>query len=223
MGPDGAAGEPGSLLLIQFAREPVAGEVKTRMMPELSALQACDLHCELVRWTCGQLVDSGIGPVELAVAGDPGHPLFSALPGLAGIARQRGGDLGERMYRALADGLRRYRKVLLVGSDCPFIDGDYLAAAEAALDARSLVLGPAEDGGYVLVGAACTGTGRTGTGTVCREMFENISWGSDSVCAQTRERLRQLDHQWAELPVLADIDRPADLPRWRALQARRCR
>ena len=78
--------------------------------------------------------------------------------------------------------------------------------------------GPAEDGGYVLVGAR-----RSRSGAVCREMFEHIPWGSDSVYADTRARLRQLGRQWAELPVLADIDRPADLPRWRALQARRCR
>ncbi|MCB1709492.1 MAG: TIGR04282 family arsenosugar biosynthesis glycosyltransferase, partial [Halioglobus sp.] len=142
-------------LLIQFAREPVAGAVKTRMIPQLTPQQACDLHSELVLWTAGRLAAARLGRVELAVAGDRGHALFQRCLGLgvAGLSAQRGADLGERMHNALLDGLTRFERVLLVGSDCPGIDRAYLVQALAALEQAEVVLGRAEDGGYVLIGA----------------------------------------------------------------------
>lgn len=200
----------GDTLLIQFARAPVAGAVKTRMIPHLSAEQACTLHSELVLWTCRKLVESGYGAVELAVTGDPAHPLFERCRayGVAAVTRQRGEGLGERMFNALMAGLASHARVVLVGSDCPSIDRSYLAAALRGLERQALVLGPADDGGYVLVGAR----------SVCPEMFEGIAWGTDRVYAETARRLRQLGREWAVLPPLADIDRPQDLTIWRALQ-----
>tara|TARA_R110001599_G_scaffold353870_1_gene601384 strand:- start:177939 stop:178592 length:654 start_codon:yes stop_codon:yes gene_type:complete len=202
--------DAGSSLLLQFAREPRAGAVKTRMMPHLSASAACDLHSELVLWTTDSLVGAGLGPVELVVAGALEHALFARCRdrGLLAIRRQQGADLGERMYQALADGLRRYERVILVGSDCPGIDRDYLEAAFAALDSSEVVLGPALDGGYVLVGAR----------RPCREMFAGIAWGTDTVLAATRERLQGVGLEWSELPPLADIDRPEDLQLWEAIK-----
>lgn len=208
------AASAGSCLLLQFAREPVAGAVKTRMMPHLSASEACDLHCELVFWTTCTLLDAGVGPVELAVAGAPQNPLFARCRdrGVAAVGGQRGDGLGERMYRAMADGLLRFERVILVGSDCPGIDGEYLSRAVRALDTAEVVLGPALDGGYVLVGAQKA---------VPQEMFEGVVWGSDTVLATTRERLQELAVAWTELPPLADIDRPEDLPLWRAIKQAR--
>ncbi len=204
-----AANSPGCLLL-QFAREPVVGAVKTRMMPHLSAAEACVLHSELVLWTTANLLHADLGQVELVVAGASEHPLFARCreQGLAGIGYQRGADLGERMYNALADGLRRYERVILVGSDCPGIDRKYLHSAVGALDRAEVVLGPALDGGYVLVGAR----------RLHRDMFEGIAWGSDTVMTSTRERLNGLAVTWVELPLQADIDRPEDLPTWEALK-----
>jgi rSAM/selenodomain-associated transferase 1 len=200
-------------LFIQFAREPVAGAVKTRMMPHLSAQEACALHAELVLWTAGTLVAAGLGRVELAVAGESGHPLFESCLGLGvdGLTSQRGAGLGERMYNSLLDGLARFERVVLVGSDCPAIDGGYLLQALEALERAEIVLGPAADGGYTLVGAR----------RVPREMFEGIAWGTTGVFAETTRRLRRLRVPWAELPTLADIDRPQDLPHWKALRAAR--
>ena len=201
----------GGTLLIQFARAPVVGAVKTRMTPHLSPEQACALHSELVLWTCRTLVDSGYGSVELAVTGATDHPLFQRCRGygVTAVTRQWGEGLGERMFNALAAGLARHDRVVLVGSDCPSIDRSYLAAALAALERQTLVLGPAEDGGYVLVGARA----------IRPEMFEGIPWGTDRVYAETARRLRQLNRTWAALPPLADIDRPEDLAIWRALQS----
>jgi rSAM/selenodomain-associated transferase 1 len=200
--------EPCHCLIIQFAREPVVGAVKTRMIPHLSPEEACALHSELVLRTAATLVGAALGPVELWVAGDDQHTLFERCRclGVACLQGQQGRDLGERMYRALADGLDRFERVLLVGSDCPGMDRDYLARAVAALDRADVVLGPAMDGGYVLIGAR----------RVEAEVFEGVAWGTSAVFAETTQRLRGLGLRWAELPPLRDIDRPEDLALWAA-------
>jgi rSAM/selenodomain-associated transferase 1 len=204
------AGEQPPLLLIQFAREPVAGRVKTRMQPLLTAEEACELHRELVLWTCRRLVEARLGPVRLAVAGDPGHALFRqcAALGAAEIVSQRGGDLGQRMRDAIEEGLRHHAAVVLVGSDCPGIDAAYLRAARTALRHSRIVLGPAQDGGYVLLAMRCP----------LPNLFEQIPWGTGRVLSVTRQRLRQAGMEWVELAPLADIDRPADLAHWKCSQ-----
>jgi rSAM/selenodomain-associated transferase 1 len=198
--------ETGSTLAIQFARAPLPGGVKTRMLPQLSAAQACELHRAMVRWTCRQLVESRVGAVQLAVTGSPDDPLFRRCRdiGAAEVTVQRGRDLGERMHNALADGLRAYERVVLVGSDCPALCGPYLRQARDALDSSPVVLGPALDGGYVLVGLR----------TPLPGLFESIPWGSSRVMASTRERLRQLQVEWVELEPLPDVDEPRDLVHW---------
>jgi rSAM/selenodomain-associated transferase 1 len=203
---DGDAANP--VLLIQFAREPQEGRVKTRMMPHLSARQACALHCELVLWTSRQLVEADLGDVELAVAGDTTHPLFERCRalGISRYAAQCGADLGERMYTAMRGGLQQYSRVILVGSDCPGIDRTYLVRALRALDSVPVVLGPATDGGYVLIGAR----------QIREALFQGIPWGTGEVYRATTVKLRQLRLDWGELPALADIDRPEDLPLWEA-------
>ena len=197
-------------LLIQFARSPQPGRVKTRMIPHLSAQQACDLHCELLLWTTRQLVNSRQGDVQLAVAGSLTHAVFRRCAALGSVVLtpQIGCDLGARMYHALRRGLQRYAQVVLVGSDCPGIDARYLREAVDALGGKPLVLGPAVDGGYVLIGAR----------QINPQLFEEVAWGSAQVYRQTVQRLRRLGLAWTELPPRADVDRPADLPAWYALR-----
>ena len=197
------------VLLIQFAREPVPGQVKTRMLPELSPEQACELHRELVYWTARVLTHSHLGRVELSVSGNTRSPLFGQCEalGVKAVNRQSGKDLGERMFNALAEGLTRFKKVLLVGSDSPQLDRDYLQSAIAALELHEVVLGPAQDGGYVLIGV--------------RELdvrwFEAVDWGTSTVYADTVARLELTGANWQHLSMLQDIDRPEDLPLWRAI------
>ena len=93
------------------------------------------------------------------------------------------------MYNAIADGLSRYDQVVLVGSDCPALDGAYLRQALLALEDAPLVLGPAEDGGYVLMGARA----------ISPEVFRDISWGTEQVYSQTCDRLRRAGLAWGEL------------------------
>lgn len=199
-------------LFIQFARSPVRGEVKTRMIPHLSASQAMSLHCELVRWTACKLVSANLGTVQLAVAGDCCHSLFDECRamGVAEVIPQVGDGLGERMYRALQHGLESYASVVLVGSDCPGLDAGYLARAVSALGRARVVLGPAVDGGYVLIGAT----------EISADVFTNIDWGSASVYRQTVARLEDQDITWSALAEKRDIDRPEDLPHWEAMRQR---
>ena len=200
----------GELLLIQFAKSPVPGQVKTRMLPVLNAEQACSLHQELLEWTSDTLCAARLGDVELWVSGDPEHQMFKhrLTQGVSCIQLQSGGNLGARMCHALADGLARYQCVILVGSDCPAINPDYLSGAVRALASHSVVLGPANDGGYVLVGMT----------ELCREMFEGIAWGQNTVWADTVKILQGLSINWQGLASLPDIDRPEDLPIWHAIQ-----
>jgi len=181
------------------------------MMPHLDAEQACDLHNDLLLWTCRTLTNAGLADVELWVAGDSDHCVFAQCQamGAGSIKIQQGADLGERMFHAIREGLKRYRKVILVGSDCPGIDAGYLGKAMAALDQQPLVLGPANDGGYVLIGATQS----------WRSIFEGVSWGSSEVFAQTRQRIKGLGEQYFELDMLADIDRPEDLALWQEIHS----
>jgi rSAM/selenodomain-associated transferase 1 len=180
------------------------------MFPALSPDQACQLHRELLLWTCGSLLGSGLADVEVWLSepsDDPAVEQCIAL-GIAAVRRQCGADLGERMHHAISDGLRRYRQVILVGSDCPAIDRTYLQAALAALARVELVVGPATDGGYVLLGAR----------RIRPELFSGVAWGGCSVFAETVQRADRLGLDWQALPALQDIDRPEDLPAWEHLK-----
>lgn len=202
----------GSRILVQqFAREPVAGKAKTRMQPYLDAEAACRLHEALVLWTAQKLTRALPGKVEMWVGGSVEHPLFGRCESEMGMVlrRQQGADLGERMYYALRDGLERADKVVLVGSDCPQLDANYLQQAFAALDNADVVLGPALDGGYVLIGCR----------NITREVFVGVEWGSAEVYAQTIALLAASGLGCQSLAALADIDRPSDLPLWQAIQA----
>ncbi len=190
-------------VLIQiFARTPVAGQVKTRLIPALGAAGAAALYLRLLRRTVAAARAAAPGAVELWCTPDCAHPRIADFADLP-CREQAGADLGARMAHALADGLQRARRVVLVGSDCPGLDAAGLRVALAALAGHEVVLGPAEDGGYVLVGLRRPA-----------DIFTGIDWGSERVLAQTRQRLRAQGLRWHELPVLWDLDRPADLARY---------
>jgi len=199
----------GDVLLIQFAREPIPGQVKTRMFPTLSSGEACELHRKLVLWTIGVLSSAALGEVELHVTGRADSPFFQQCSelGVQRIQTQSGRDLGERMYRAMRSGLEKHAAVILVGSDAPQLDAAYLRDAMAALAESEVVLGPALDGGYVLFGAR----------RLERAWFEGVDWGTDRVFATTVRRLESTGTRWRALLPLQDIDRPQDLPLWRAV------
>jgi rSAM/selenodomain-associated transferase 1 len=190
--------------ILFFARTPMAGQVKTRLQPALGEAGALHLHRQLIRFGWQQLARSAQAPLQLWVSASGGEDFFRQLEGKPQIHQQLGRHLGERMHNATRYALDVAEFVIVVGADCPSVDGDYVAQALARLAAgERVVLGPADDGGYVLIGL------RAPTPAV----FDNIDWGRARVMSQTRERLRAADTTWHELPPKWDVDRPEDLAR----------
>lgn len=192
-------------IVLQFAKAPEAGRVKTRMGPHLSPDQSCQLHTALLTHCAKNIAawvaNQGAWRHLLAIT-QPEHPHWQAQSQEA-LWVQPQGNLGERMAAAVdwAFAQPGVGQVILVGSDCPAIDGAYLnLAAKALAGAAPLVLGPATDGGYVLIGMS-----------QAVPVFEGIDWGTDKVLAQTLARLEALGLAGHCLAPLGDIDRPEDL------------
>ncbi|WP_296934928.1 TIGR04282 family arsenosugar biosynthesis glycosyltransferase [uncultured Marinobacter sp.] len=201
---------PYSAVFLQFAKWPEAGRVKTRLMPELGAVGALDAHVRLTLAVLDNLCATGY-PVEFwwdrpveDRHGDAAE-IIEELDG-AGLAQriQEGGTLGERMHRALSQSLRSYDRALVVGSDCPSVDPDYARHAVACLADYDVVLGPSDDGGYVLIGAS----------RVAEGMLDDIAWGTPEVLVQTRERLEASGLSYCLLEPRWDVDEPEDWARF---------
>lgn len=187
--------------LLQFAKAPVQGRVKTRLQPALGEAGSLQLHCALVAYQFRIHQESAVSTLELWCSAK--HDFFHQLAKGTGVplVEQQGDDLGERMANAFAERLGQFNKVIIIGSDCPALNGEYITQALEALDEVPAVFGPAKDGGYVLIGLNCLNP----------RLFSDIPWGSGEVMATTRDRLNSLGWAWKELSVLADIDRPEDL------------
>jgi uncharacterized protein len=192
--------------IIVFAKAPVAGVAKTRLIPRLGAAGAATLHAAMVKRTIATAIAAGVGPVELACTPDTSDVFFQTIARDhdVSLSEQGAGDLGDRMCRALARAICEEAAGIVIGTDCACLEEPYLQAADAALAAGApVVLGPAEDGGYVLIGARMP----------FPEMFRGIAWGTETVLASTRQALRVGEVTWHELATLWDVDRPADLDR----------
>ncbi|HID49004.1 MAG TPA: glycosyltransferase [Chromatiales bacterium] len=196
---------PEARILI-FARAPEPGRVKTRLAPDLGEAAAAELQEELARHTLQMALDSRLAPVVLYCSPDTRHPFFREVAE-AGVRlrAQTGRDLGARMQRAFAEVLPECDRAVLIGTDCPVMRAAYLQQAFRALEQSAVVVGPAEDGGYVLLGLRQR----------LAPLFTGIDWGSDRVMAQTRAALEQAETGWRELETLWDIDLYQDLQRWR--------
>jgi len=196
-----------------FAKAPTPGLVKTRLIPVLGAHAAAELHRKLVTRTLRTAVAAATGEVELWCAPNAQDAFFAACAEQFGLSlREQGeGDLGIRMAGALETAVADGSAALLIGSDCPALTAEYLrAAAHACAGANDAVFGPAEDGGYVLIGLVRRPS---------PQLFENMAWGTATVMQETRLRLARLDWRWTELATLWDVDRLEDLPRLRQLLA----
>lgn len=192
--------------LIVFARAPIAGQVKTRLIPALGGEGAAQLHESLVRHCVLRTTNARHWKTELHCTPDVNHTFFEQLTQKGAIDRygQSSGDLGRRMFAALSAALERAEQVVLVGTDCPMLCAADIQEAFQALDTgNDAVFGPAEDGGYYLIGL------RRADG----RLFADISWGSDKVMDVTRSRLKELAWSWAEVTERWDVDRPEDIRR----------
>jgi rSAM/selenodomain-associated transferase 1 len=199
-----------STLTVVFTKAPRAGAVKTRLIPLLGAEGAAALHRQLLHRTLVTATSAGLGPVELHGAPDIEDAYLHDCARRFGVslAMQKGDDLGARMCNAFEAGLAHHAHVILVGTDCPVLTPHHLYEAQSALaQGDDAVLIPAEDGGYALIGLARND----------KRVFDGVDWGSDSVLAATRARLKALGWRWSELETLWDVDRPEDYRRWSEL------
>jgi rSAM/selenodomain-associated transferase 1 len=206
--------------LLVFAKAPVPGRAKTRLIPVLGPEGAARVHAELLHATVQRFCEARLAPIELWCAPDVEHPSFQRAEQQFDVAlhTQRGADLGERMLNAATDAGRRARALVLVGCDCPDLApvkvGEALQALLAVGRAGGLgqgagpdaVLGPATDGGYVLLALKRPEP----------VLFTAIPWGGNRVAECTRERFRRLGWRWSELDALRDLDRPEDLAWYRS-------
>jgi uncharacterized protein len=200
-----ASATPEPVALAILAKAPVAGEVKTRLILALGADGAAALHARLIERTVETACAAAIGPVTLWVTPAPPHAYFTTLASRfpMGLAAQPDGDLGARMLAACEAATG---PVLVIGSDCPALTPAHLCEAADVLRAGSdVVVIPAEDGGYVLIGMRRPQP----------SLFADMTWSTDTVMTETRRRLTQHGLTWRELPQLWDVDRPEDLARLR--------
>lgn len=186
-----------------FAKAPIPGRSKTRLIPALGAEGAARLQQRMTGQMVKEAVAADLGEVALYCALDCEHPSFSALQQRYAISRhpQRGGDIGVRMSVAIEAGLQHHDGVILMGSDCPQITRTLLQQVAEALQSHAVVMVPARDGGYVLVAMSHP----------LPALFEGVEWGSGRVMAQSAAALQRLGVDWMRLPPLVDVDRPEEL------------
>jgi rSAM/selenodomain-associated transferase 1 len=199
-----AAVEPVAIAVMTKA--PVAGFAKTRLIPALGPERAALLQARLIERAVDTACAAGTGPVTVWATPDETDPTFQTLRMRHDVtlARQGDGDLGARMLAALAatDG-----PTLVIGTDCPAMTPQHIRIAADSLREADVVVCPAEDGGYVLIGMR----------TPLPALFDGMTWSSDDVMAETRRRMRQHKLTWREPVTLWDVDVPADLKRLRGL------
>jgi uncharacterized protein len=198
--------------LIVFTRYPVPGKTKTRLIPALGAAGAANLHRQMTEHTLAQarqIRADGVA-IEIHYAGATADRELADWLGADLVYRSQGdGDLGERMALSIKTALQAgHDRVIIIGTDCPGLTTDILQLAFQQLHDRDLVLGPAIDGGYYLIGLR----------RFMPELFVGISWGTSAVRQQTIEIATKLGLSMGDLPLLADIDRPEDLSIWKQLQ-----
>lgn len=206
--PDVAHRSPHAALVI-FAKAPIPGEVKTRLCPPLTPDEAATLHGSFV---LDMLERSKTAvaklklPLDRYLACMPSSTLvfFKIMEERQGVklVDQVGDDLGTRMQHTFETMFaKQYQRVFLVGTDVPSLPLDHYAQALALLETNDLVLGPALDGGYYLIGLKRT----------VPDLFVGIPWSTDRVLEMTREKATTLGLKTALLPPWRDVDTIDDL------------
>jgi uncharacterized protein len=204
---EGLTPAAGRIALAAMAKVPVRGEVKTRLCPPLTLAQAAELGRCLLADRVEQLGAVPLSDRLVAFWPPEREPEARELvPAGLRLVAQHGEDLGARMARLLSDLLAEgYAGAIVVGTDTPTLPTAYLEEACALLrsGAVDVTVGPAEDGGYYLIGLRAPAP----------ELFIDMPWGGTSVYAETLARARAHGRRLAVLPSWFDVDRPADLTR----------
>jgi uncharacterized protein len=207
--------------LIIFTRYPIAGQAKTRLIPALGPEGAAQLQRQMTERTIALAQDCAV-PFVIAYCGGTLGQMQDWLGAGLNYQPQAAGDLGDRMASAFADGfvadgfvadgaglrLTGDHRVVIIGTDCVELDVAIIKQAFTALDDCDLVLGPAIDGGYYLIGLRQSHP----------ELFQNIAWSTDAVLSMTLGIARERSLSYILLPTLSDIDTPADLKHLHAIE-----
>ncbi|MEL6722774.1 MAG: TIGR04282 family arsenosugar biosynthesis glycosyltransferase [Pseudomonadota bacterium] len=195
---------PDSRLLI-FAKAPVIGQVKTRLIPAIGAAAACNFYRQCLYTTIARMTHANIAPVTVYVT-DMQHPAFRKLPEHVALRSQCGNNLGERMAQAIDASLGNHTQhVIVIGTDAPSLTPDDVAQGFCQLrSGADVVMTPAEDGGYVLIGMKQQQPA----------LFQAVPWSTTRVAALTRQRCQAQNLRLHELPTRWDIDCAADLARF---------
>lgn len=198
--------------ILIFAKAPVRGFAKTRLIPALGAQGAADLARRLLLHCVDQAVKAHVGTVELCVTPDPDQECWQALalPDVVVWSSQGQGDLGERMARATARTINRGESAILIGTDCPALSALNLLHASQLLQRKDVVMTPTFDGGYALLGL----------NHYDDSVFHQMQWSVDTVAQETIRRIATLGWTLHQQATSHDIDIPDDLqhvpPNWRA-------
>lgn len=187
-----------------LAKAPLPGQAKTRLIPALGPEGAAQAHATMVRHCIDTACQAlGAKRVTLWTSLDHEHPLFIALQARYGcsLAKQQPGSVGQRVRDALNS---TAGPAMVMGTDCPSITIDMLKRCSAALEHAPVVILPAEDGGYGLIG----------THTDHPQLFDDVPWGTGQVLRVTRTRLMELGLSAIYPATMWDIDRPEDWQRW---------
>ena len=194
--------------LIIFTRYPEPGKTKTRLIPVLGEEGAATLQRQMTESTLAEVKKvSRFYPssMEVHFAGGNEQLMQDWLGSSIIYRRQTEGDIGCRMASAFQESFEAgIDSIVLIGIDCPDLNAQLMVQAFQALDRHDLVLGPARDGGYYLIGLR----------RLVPELFIGISWSTNEVLQQTQKIIQRLELAVAYLPLLSDIDRPEDLSLW---------
>ena len=196
-------------LVILFTRYPYPGKCKKRLIPAFGNAGAANILKQLVEYSITTL-----NTFSSLHANTPYHIYYYGAStsdmeqwlGEKSYTKQQGNNIGERMADALITELQTAKNCVLIGSDCPEISPELLKEAFRALQQNDLILGPAYDGGYYLIGVK-----NSSKATAIRQLFRDISWGSDRVLLETKQRADDLNFRVHLLQKLHDIDTPDDL------------
>ena len=188
--------------LILFAKSPQQGKVKTRLEADLGKAATLQFYLSLLQKQVSLVESCSFATHSLWVDGQDQHQVFGSLAGKG--HQQQGCNLGERMENALKSELLQFERVVLIGVDCPEMNISYIRSAFQSLKEKDVVLGPARDGGYVMIGFKNN----------VADIFDDIPWGTDQVLDSTLNKIEHLKLECCLLETLDDIDTVEDLEKF---------
>lgn len=183
-----------SSAIIVFLRKPELGKVKTRLAKTLGGREALAIYHTLIEKTLNNVLACRLS-TYLFFFPKIDSQILQSYPSFISHL-QKGEDLGSKMFEAFEEILQKHAQAIIIGTDCPYLTPELLAEAQLELEQHDVVIGPAQDGGYYLIGLKEND----------RKLFTNINWSTDTVFRETISIIEDQQKTYYSLPVLSDID-----------------